>query len=339
MILPPTHSQADTSSMKKFFARSGVLVFVMTFAGWAEAEDRWRIESGGPAWTVVGQIEKPKAVSGAAVLTPGHGVLVSDETRVVQPFLLDLSQRTLVVAEPLTVLAGSGKELDLEAVTAWPGGHCYVAAGSHAVARTTGEVQPDRLHVFRLPVHSASSAIQSDSIQVATLMPVIRSDAVLREAVGKTADNGGLDIEGLAEKKGQLFFGLRSPSIDGRALIIEVDADKLFSDDHFTTHRTHRIMLGTGLGIRDIAAVRDGFLFIAGPSSSTEAAHGFTLHYWPDPDGKAASIGDIPSAKGKKAEGLVVLGETDDSVDVLVLYDGAENGAPTPIRITKPGKR
>ncbi len=317
----------------RHFARA--IVFILSLSV-ARAGGDWRIERGGPVWSVEGTIEGPDDVSGAASLSPGRGVLVSDETRVVQPFRFDMQAKKIVVGEPVKLLAGKGKELDLEAIASSRTGGCYYATGSHGVSRTADAVQPDRLHIFRVPVDAGTGAIKTRSIAVTTLAPVIRSDAALRDTIGKASEAGGLDIEGLAEKNGTLFFGLRSPSIEGQAFIIEVRADELFANAATASHRTHRIALGAGFGIRDIVRVSDGFLLIAGPAASHEGAHGFTLHHWPGPGGKLTKIGDVPPVASGKAEGILVLGETQTAVDALIFFDGAKNGAPMPLKLIKP---
>ncbi len=41
-------------------------------------------------------------------------------------------------------------------------------------------------------------------------------------------DENGLNIEGLVVSGGKLFAGLRAPTLDGKAFIVAIDADKLF---------------------------------------------------------------------------------------------------------------
>jgi hypothetical protein len=318
--------------MKTFFAFFACCL--LSFS--AGADEAWRIESDGPAWSVEGTIIGPDDVSGAAGLSAGRGMLVSDESRVAQPFAVDAAQKKIVVGRPVTLLAGEGKELDLEGIAASPVGGCYYATGSHGVARKSGKVQADRSHVFRVPVDASTGAIKAAAIAVTTLGPVIQSDPVLRDALGKSSELHGLDIEGLAEKGGVLFFGLRSPNIEGEAFVIEVKADELFTKVETAAHLTHRLALGAGLGIRDMVRVSDGFLLIAGPAQSDEAAHGFTLQHWTGLDRKLTKIGEVPPPDSGKAEGLLVLGESPTAVEVLIFFDGAKNGAPVPLKLIKP---
>jgi hypothetical protein len=310
-----------------------MIIITSTLALQAAAGDAWHVSTA-TAWTVSGSILGSKDVSGAASIHAGHGALISNETRAAQPFHFDPSARQIVAKDPVALLAGKGKELDLEAITASTSKLCYYAAGSHGVSRKSGSFPPERSRVFRLPVNAATGAVRSDAVTVTTLLPVLKSEALLRDALGKSSDKGGLDIEGLAEKDGALFFGLRSPSIDGQAFIIEVQADALFADAEKASHRTHRLSLGTGVGIRDIASVSDGFLLIAGGSGSGESPQGFTLYHWTAKGEALTKIGELPAADGK-AEGLMVLGEKESSVDLLIFFDGIANGAPTHIQLIK----
>jgi len=298
------------------------------------ADDGWRIEPGTVEWKVQDTIEGANDLSGLASMDRSAGWLVSDETRTAQRFHLVRATHTLTAGASMKLLSGRGKELDLEGITTSSDGRHYYATGSHSVARKSGEVQPDRLRVFRFPAGDADAQPQATDIAVSTLTTVIRSDAVLSTALGKSSEEGGIDTEGVAEKHGVLFFGLRAPSIDGHAFILEVRADPFFADPAKAEHQTYELALGQGYGIRDIARVGDGFLIIAGSSLSEEGKLGFVLHHWSGPGGKLTKIGTMPKAAGK-AEGLLVLSESSTCIDVLILHDGVENGAPTELRLTR----
>ena len=81
-------------------------------------------------------------------------------------------------------------------------------------------------------------------------------------------------------------------------------------------------------------------LLIAGTSISGDdaapEAHGFALYFWPGPGHIPVKVGDITTPRGGKAEGLLVRAESDVSISVLLLFDGANNGAPTQISVLKP---
>ena len=295
----------------------------------------WQIEASPQSWSITGKIEESESVSGAAIFDTQHGLLVSDEVRVIQPFKLDPTTHTLSVSEAISILPGDGKELDLEAIVASSQNHCYYATGSHAVSRKTGKIQPDRMHVFQLPIDPKTSVIQKQAIRVASLVSIIRSDKLLSPSLGKPSDKDGMDIEGLTEKDGQLFFGLRSPNPNGHAFILEVNANDLFSDSIEPEHLTHQIPLESGLGIRDLVKIKDGFLFIAGPTGGDEPKSGYSLQHWTGPNGSVTPIGTIPTPDEAKAEGLLILQESSTRLELLVFFDGAENGAPMWLKLSR----
>lgn len=299
------------------------------------AQSNWQIEPAGATWEVEGVIDGNTDVSGAALLDREHGWLVSDETQGVQAFTLDLPAGKLRIGTLTPLLAGKGKEIDLEGITTAGSGTWLYATGSHSVARKSGEVQQDRLLVFRVPVNAKTGALQTSGIQTSTLVPLITSNAQLHNALGQKSEQAGLDIEGLAEREGILYFGLRSPSVAGHAFIIEVSAGALFDDATSATHRIHELDVGAGFGIRDLARVSDGLLLIVGPSGTDESAHGFSLLHWAGPGGALELVGAVPTIETGKAEGILVLGESAEAIAVLLWFDGAENGTPMPLRLIK----
>jgi len=294
----------------------------------ARCED-WHIEPG-PIWAVEGHIIKPMDVSGLACIGEDNGMLVSDETRSSQRFHLNRESKRMVVGDSVPLLLGGGKEADLEAITSSSDGKWFYAIGSHGVSRKTGAVKPDRSHVFRI-----SADPSSGKVSIGTLLPLLESDAMLQGAIGKSSEEGGLDIEGVAERDGLLFFGLRSPSVQGHAFVIETRADALFADATKVNHQTHELSLGVGFGIRDLVRLKDGYLLIAGKATNDKSSDRFVLHHWQGPGGKLTKIGEVPKAAGK-AEGLLVLDESAIKLTVLVVFDGVLNGGPMELTLLKP---
>jgi hypothetical protein len=104
--------------------------------------------------------------------------------------------------------------------------------------------------------------------------------------------------------------------------------------------------VGATQGIREIAALNTGFLVLTG-NACAEASkafpttlapphdHTFRLFFW-NPGGNPATtyIGDLPSPSAK-AEGMLVLEDAADHIDVLVICDGAHGGGPKVYRLTK----
>jgi hypothetical protein len=297
----------------------------------ALATEHWKIETQ-PAWQVQGEIQEPEDISGIAQLHDKKHLLVSDETRSLQIIDLDPQARLLLAGPSIPLLPKGKKELDLEAVTLsstaqW----CYVT-GSHSVSRKKGQIQPERKHVFRLPIKDHQ--IQPDTVAETTLTPAIQALPLLRNALDKPSEEAGLDIEGLTERNGQLFFGLRSPSIDSKSIIIEVNADQLFTNPQQTQAKTHSLATGRDLGIRDIARLNKGYLLLIGPASSSPGNIPYSIHYWPGPGTQPNLIGQIPATKGKP-EALLLLTETTQRVNILVLQDSAPQGQPLELSLIK----
>jgi Protein of unknown function (DUF3616) len=79
------------------------------------------------------------------------------------------------------------------------------------------------------------------------------------------AGRRGVNIEGLAVKGGRFFFGFRGPAIDRTAKILAVDA-KVLLDGGDANSTLSTIRVGKGRAIRDLQAVSDGILVLAGPT-------------------------------------------------------------------------
>jgi len=90
-----------------------------------------------------------------------------------------------------------------------------------------------------------------------------------------------------------------------------------------------------GRGIRDIAAIHDDFLILAGPMGNAELS--FQLYHWDGTSGlphreantHARLIGALPSGPKHRPEGLVVMKETDKTTQLIMLHDGVAGGDPT----------
>ena len=168
---------------------------------------------------------------------------------------------------------------------------------------------------------------------------------VLREFVNMPLQSNGVNIEGLGCHDGKLYFGFRAPNLLGKCLVVETDAEKFFSAER-PVCKIHQIDLGPHAGIRDLAPCRDGFLIVTGNAGSEASPKfptplhfdgdlKFTLFRWNPASDTVEKIGLLPATKGK-AEGLLVLEETDSSISLLVLFDGPYNGGPKLYHITKP---
>jgi hypothetical protein len=318
--------------------------------GKVEGAKPWtKIELAGQ-YSFVGDVLEDKDLSGLALVTPRFGLLGADETRAVQVVELSRSNRTLRVAATVP-LVRSGSEIDIEAIAA-EGDYCYII-GSHGASKKKGEQQDNRHSIFRLRMGPFSgkpagrtpyAAGISAGLQAASLDNVIRADPVLGVHFGQPLQRKGVNIEGLAIRQGQLFVGFRSPNLDGGAFVMEIRAADVFDGRSQPPYVLHKLPLGAGLGIREMAATKTGFLIIAGNAGSEpselyqvsedyEEDRGFFLVTW---DGKSADVhqvGALPKTDAK-AEAMVILEETEDSATVLILSDGPRRGRPTVYRIS-----
>jgi Protein of unknown function (DUF3616) len=318
------------------------LVLALIAAGTSCGDGGWQLQNAGAMLKVKGKIESGKDVSAAAKVGATIAWIGSDETRSIQPLRLDLENHRFEALDPIALLEGDGSEIDIEGMAFSRGNRtCYIT-GSHSLSRKKQRSEADRSWVFALPV-DADGRADTRRLKKASLRLLLKADSKLAPFLGKPATENGVDIEGLAERGGRLFFGLRAPSLDGKAFVIVVDAEALFADARPSCQRL-ALPLGAGRGIREMVSIEDGFLIIVGASTSDDestqapAAGAFGLYFWGGTGGPLTKIGDISNPPGKP-EGLLVLSETSTVVEVVVFHDGAKDGGPTPLHILKPSAR
>lgn len=243
-----------------------------------------------------------------------------------------------------------GKEADTEAA-AYADGVFYVI-GSHGVAKKKGEYQRDRYWLFRF----AANASRADQVErTNALEPLLGSLPELKaSACGQTSpppcqtlQEGGLNVEGLAVRNAQAWIGLRAPLLTGDAVVVKVGADNLFGGSQRSQASLHKVALGEGRGIRDLANVQDGVLILTGKSTpeaetdspaQTETPLPATVVFWrgdAQPTIPIATLSPTPTIA--KPEALLVLGEDERSWRVLVLGEGTGAIDPQEFRLPKPG--
>jgi hypothetical protein len=299
-----------------------------------ESVDRYSFE---------GDVIQGKDLSGLAFISDRFGLLGADEGRQVQVVEMVRPARTLRILETITLLR-SGSEIDIEAIAAEA--DCYYIVGSHGAAKASGQQQQNRYRLFRLRVDPATgrpSGPPAAALKIASLADVLRADPVLGPHFAQPLQRRGVNIEGLAARDGRLYVGFRSPNLQGDALVMEIRADEVFGGAARPTYTLHRLRLGPGLGIRELVAVRSGFLLIAGNAGSEpsteypepqdyEKDREFFLFQWDGSGTGVHQIGALPKTTGQ-AEAMTILEETQDSATVLILFDGPEGGRPTVYRI------
>lgn len=350
------------------FVTTGLLTAMTAMTAMADSSvGTWRVEWG-QAWKVRGDLAKGRDLSGAASFGGDKALVISDETRAAQEVSIDRAARTLTAGKQVPLLPGSGPELDLEGVAALIEPRAYFLVGSQALSRKGGVLEPDRGGLFRLPVDE-TGAPDAGAVTQIDLRAVLAADAELKPFMDKSAEENGLDIEGLAGREGVLFLGLRAPVRDGEATILSMEVDALWrgkaaseggkaasgggkaaSGGGQATVTHHRIALGEGRGIRDLTALAQdaGFLLLAGPSGGggggkkSALGEAYEFWHWPGPGSPAVRLGPLgPAATSDqaKAEGLLILSQSSTHIEGIVFHDGPKNGAPHGFRLSPPAPR
>jgi hypothetical protein len=99
-----------------------------------------------------------------------------------------------------------------------------------------------------------------------------------------------------------------------------------------------------GRGIRDLAAVKAGFLVLAGPVG--DGSGSYQLYFWDGRDclpgtrdterrGEIKFLSTIPAEGKAKAEGITVLKENAAAYEFIIVYDGMKEGDATRFRLSK----
>lgn len=380
-----------------------MMVAALGLALSTRADETWTLKASGKTLKVTGKLLDPLNVSGVASVNESHLIFACDELlHGVQAGHLDLKKGEISVEAPeFTLLANNKKELDLESAAADPAHHRYYTCGSCSLSRKKGKESPDRQWLFQVDADPKTGALLANKVVKVSLRDAMDTDAFLHEHMDKSAADQGIDIEGLAFKEGKLWFGLRSPNVNGWGFVLVAPADDLMAKKavHF---QRFELPLGEDLGIRDIAPVKGGFLLIAGPTGAKdkegsavvvvpeapvetvakaepeetvakavpaaaaketvakpavvakpapkaeqpkESKAVFALFFWPGDASKPTRIGELPQppagegAKGShgKPEGLLVVNEAAEKMDIIVLSDGSTNGAPTLYEVTRKG--
>jgi hypothetical protein len=248
------------------------------------------------------------------------------------------------------VLADDGKEVDIEGI-ACEGRRVYVI-GSHSHVRprlqAADSYAKNRKQIERIRTHPsrdllARFTLQEDgkalSLEKTSLRSVIETNPILGPFAHLPANENGVNIEGLAVKEGRLYVGFRGPILRGNYVpILKCDFDHLDSAELLFVNLE-------GLGVRDLAAVKEGFLILAGPMGDGPGAA--KVFSWngrdclpggkrPDAAGETRELCRIPHKKNAKPEGIVITQESESTYEFLVSFDGLPNGGIERFRLAKP---
>jgi hypothetical protein len=299
----------------------------------------------------------------AVCLLPDRALVVADEmtddgNNVVQVFERH-GDVYHAIAEELVVLDPPGAasaEMDLEGIAA-EGPTIYVL-GSHSARRKRvdakhtyannrkallgpPEPEPSRDVLVR---YTRGADGKAGPVERTSLRDFLDANEPFRSFRSVASKENGIDAEGLAVRGAWLYIGFRGPVLRGNFTPVLrcrfgppiEDPEILFVD------------LG-GRGVRDMAAVAEGLLVLAGPVGDGPGS--YQVYLWDGEDLVAGAdvgprrrgislLGDLPlpdtAGTVAKAEGLALIEDRPDSWKVLVVFDGLKNGHATRYRIDKP---
>ncbi|PTM38579.1 DUF3616 domain-containing protein [Bosea sp. 124] len=266
---------------------------------------------------------------------------------------------------PKRVVLRPGKvELDGEAAAT--DGKFYYIAGSHSAKRGDCEANPQSRHLIRFMIDPATGRGKEDATgklagfaDTGALWTLMAGLPGLKDHVGDGMCLGteppkkkpelrgrrGVNIEGLAIRDGRLFIGFRGPASNGTAKILSIDAEALFAGGD-AAPKLGTIAVGQGRAVRDLLAVSDGILVLAGPDDDDKNENrGWVVLRWDGKDAGDATVQPTPLAaldlsgvplrncsetikrKDIKPEALAVLDDKPDQPYQAVIFsDGLCDG-------------
>ena len=344
---------ADFLSRHSASKRKLATIILASMIGWSAgsesvgAETRLKPEPG--EWKLsepFGKSEDARMnLSGAACVptTPKFKscLIANDEKKYAQFF--SINGTTLKPRKRrLILLSDEKKDPDAEGV-AYADGFFYVT-GSHGRSRHGDSDNDSSYAVFRIPVDSTTGApkFEPDQDKVvgvessSLLRKALRKGEFIKEFFDEPLADGGINIEGIAVRDGRMHLGLRGPSVDARAFVLSVDAEAVFTKGSDLNSKVTPLKLGENVGIRDLAAVSDGILILAGPTR--DEAVDYSVWFWDSVSLTAKPLATLDLstvAKGAKAEILLPLEEGRSEIRALIMFDGVENGGARSFRIPR----
>jgi hypothetical protein len=300
----------------------------------------------------------------AVCLLPDRALVVADELtddgrNVVQVFERHGDVYHAIPDENVSLdpSGATNQEMDLEGIAA-EGTAIYVL-GSHSARRkrvdekhryaknrnallAPAELEPSRDVLVRYTLGAGGKA---GPIERTSLRAFLDANEPFRSFRSVASKENGIDAEGLAVRGEWLYIGFRGPVLRGNfAPVVRCRFGQPIKDPEVLF-----VGLG-GRGIRDLTAVDDGLLILAGPVGDGPGT--YQLYFWDGEDTvtgedvRARSAGlsllgdlPLPDIEGAvaKAEGLALVEERSGHWKVLVVFDGLKNGHAMRYRINKPG--
>jgi hypothetical protein len=188
--------------------------------------------------------------SGVAAVPGTDGVLFVDNGRPGQVFWMGLDQNGKQAGEIKAVSLGIGIE-DIEGITT-DGTYFYVVSSQSRLKAIASR------DLARFKFDTRSQSVEGVASIDGLKKFLVENVAELRGEGERKSKDGGINIEGLGwdPRHGRLLLGMRSPVVDGQALLVPLklrDPRGAFSMDNLQVEggKAIRLSLG-GLGIRSI---------------------------------------------------------------------------------------
>jgi hypothetical protein len=334
--------------------RVSVLLSLLGFLAWPLEP---AVAQGDRVWPVKERLvdkdgDKSKDISGIACSRsdgfPRTCLVIDDNRQHAQ--LLTLEDGELRAGRSVRLIENSfaGKQLELDGEgVAFDNGHFYVI-GSHGHPRDRKrELEAGRdADLIRARIAAASQIVRlkiadgsaSGIRSTGRLRDAIAAEPALRPFMDRRLENNGLTIEGIAIRNGRLFAGFRGPMLeDGCAAVLSVSLAALFEDQPLQA-RLHRLRLGDGQGVRDLAAFGNGILVLAGPAG--DGGGRYAVYGWDAAGDAVRFLKDISAVSGgdadHKPEAILPLDAGEFGLRLLVLSDGVPEGGPVAIEMPAP---
>ena len=309
-------------------------------------------------WPVHGKLvgkngKKSEDISGIACAMPRgfpRACLVIDDSVQAAQFVT-VKDGEMIAGETVRLIENNfhGKDLELDGEgVAYADGFYYVI-GSHGYPRDSAHrLDPEKdaskiaariaasSQIVRFRAGDGSAAFSIERTR--KLRAIIAQVSALSPYLDRRLEKNGLNIEGIAVRRGRMLVGFRGPSLsNGRGAVLSFAIDGVFGNAAPNT-RLFQLPLGESRGVRDLAIFGDGVLVLAGPTTSDPGP--YAIYWWNGEGEDVKHLKDLADVIGehgeRKAEGLLPLDENASGLRVLILFDGEKEGAPVAITIPRP---
>ena len=257
--------------------------------------------------------------SGVAHVPGTSGVLFVDDGRPDEIFWMQLGENRTQTG-PIKAIKLGASVIDLEGMTT-DGSHFYIV-GSQSKSKGG-----DLTGLVRFKFHADGQRVEGVE-SVAGLKRFLADNvAELRGMANTSYKDGGINVEGIGwdANGSRLLLGLRSPVVDGHALVVPLklqDPAGPFSQENLKVEDGKAIRLPlAGVGIRSIEfdERRKAFVIITGAAANNEKAD-FKLWEW-NGDTSAPSLRETDTFDRKlKPEGVTRF-STGDRDFTFIVFD------------------